>query len=229
MALKIVLFDIDGTLLSSAGAGKAALEKSLAENFGVEKIVDGLALSGRTDLAIVEDLFRLHHIPSTPGNHTTMRRGYLAHLPECLGQVAGMVLPGIHPLLMALEKRADCALGLLTGNFREGAKIKLGHYGIEGFFDLGGYGDRHLDRDEVAREALGEVQTRFQDNVRPEHIWVVGDTPLDIRCARAIGAKVVAVATGWHGREELRAHGPDLLVSDFSDSSPFFSAVFGNP
>jgi phosphoglycolate phosphatase-like HAD superfamily hydrolase len=108
----------------------------------------------------------------------------------------------------------------LTGNLRAGARAKLEHYGLFHHFAFGGYGDDHFDRDDVAREAWAEVQQRFRGTVSAERVWVVGDTPLDVRCARAIGAKAVAVATGWHAHEELAATQPDLLLPDLSDPTP---------
>ncbi|MEY4189891.1 MAG: hypothetical protein RIR17_627 [Planctomycetota bacterium] len=225
MSCNVVLFDIDGTLLSSAGAGKAALEKSMASRFGVEEIVDGLTLSGRTDLAILHDLFRMHEIPFSETGFKTMLEGYLEHLPECLKSVQGKVLPGIDLILEKLAQDSEFQVGLLTGNLRKGAKIKLGHFGINEYFSFGGFGDFHLDRDDVAREALKEVQERFGSNIKKSNIWVIGDTPLDIRCARAIGVKVMAVATGWHGMEELRGHSPDALVENLSDADGFIKTI----
>src|SRR5205807_7195834 len=145
---------------------------------------------------------------------------YLRHLPEHLGRATGRILPGIAELLRQLHRRDDVALGLLTGNIRAGARIKLGHFGLFDYFAFGGFGDHHLDRDDVAREALAEVHARFNGTVTLDCIWVIGDTPPDVRCARAIGAKAVAVTTGWHPREELEASAPDLLVTDLSDPLP---------
>ncbi len=213
--MHVCLFDIDGTLIASGGAGKAALEAALAEAFGVPHILDKLELSGRTDRAIIADLFRLHVIDDTPENHELLRDAYLRHLPRYLP--AGRVLPGIAELLAHLTGRPDMAIGLLTGNVRAGAKAKLGYFGLYDYFAFGGYGDHHLDRNDVAREALDEVRRRFNGAVRPESIWVIGDTPLDIRCARAIGARAVAVATGWHGLAELAEHRPDLLLPNLSN------------
>jgi phosphoglycolate phosphatase-like HAD superfamily hydrolase len=142
---------------------------------------------------------------------------YLRNLPESLATRGGRVLPGIAALLETLSKRTDVAVGLLTGNVRAGAKVKLGHFGLFEYFAFGGFGDHHLDRDEVAREALAEVEQRFNGKHSSERIWVIGDTPLDIRCARAIGARAVAVATGWHSEEELTQHEPDLLLATLED------------
>src|SRR5215469_9762364 len=213
--MHVCLFDIDGTLITSGGAGKAALEAALTEEFGITRIIDKLQLSGRTDRAIIVDLFRLHVIDDTPENHRRLRDAYLRHLPHFLH--AGRVLPGITELLAHLAGRDDVAVGLLTGNVRAGAKVKLGYFGLYDYFAFGGYGDHHLDRDDVAREAWTEVRRRFNGSVQPQQIWVIGDTPLDIRCARSIGARAVAVATGWHSLSELAAHRPDLLLADLSD------------
>jgi phosphoglycolate phosphatase len=213
--MHVCLFDIDGTLIASGGAGKAALEAALTEEFGVPRIFDKLELSGRTDRAIMTDLFRLHVLDDTPDNHRRLLDSYLRHLPAYLP--AGRILPGIGELLAHLAERGDVAIGLLTGNVRAGAKVKLGFFGLYDYFAFGGYGDHHLDRDDVAREALAEVRRQFNGSIRAEHIWVIGDTPLDIRCARSIGARAVAVATGWHSAAELAEHRPDLLFDDLSD------------
>lgn len=218
MVKNILLFDIDGTLLSSAGAGKDALEKGMASKFGVDRIVDGLSLSGRTDKGILHDLLRLHGIKHTDASYETMKKAYLANLPESLKSAQGKILPGIKTMLEDLKIRDDCAVGLLTGNLRAGAKIKLGHFGIFEHFQFGGFGDHHLDRDDVAREALGEIQVRFGKEFSPSKVWILGDTPLDIKCARAIGAKVLAVATGWHTEKELESHAPDLLFEDLTNA-----------
>jgi phosphoglycolate phosphatase len=216
----VCLFDIDGTLISSGGAGKAALEAALADEFGVAHLIEKLQLSGRTDRAIIRDLFRMHVIEETPENLRRLTAAYLRRLPECLERCAGRVLPGVAELLRRLRGRGDVLVGLLTGNVRDGARVKLGHYGLHEHFAVGGFGDHHFDRDDVAREALAEVRRMLNGAADPGRVWVVGDTPPDVRCARAIGARAAAVCTGWHGREELTASEPDLLLTDLSDPDP---------
>jgi phosphoglycolate phosphatase-like HAD superfamily hydrolase len=221
--MHICLFDIDGTLIKSGGAGKAALEMALAEVFALAPDLRNIELSGRTDRAILRDLLREHALAETPANVQRLFAAYLLHLPSCMHTHAGLVLPGIAALLGQLGQRSDVAIGLLTGNIRRGAHLKLGHFGLWDHFAFGGFGDLHLDRNDVAWEALGEAQRRFGQAIAPERIWVIGDTPLDVRCARAIGARAVAVATGWHTPTQLEEHGPDLLISGplTIDSFPF--------
>jgi phosphoglycolate phosphatase-like HAD superfamily hydrolase len=232
--MHVVLFDIDGTLISSGGAGRAALELGLAEEHGRGPLSRELVLSGRTDPAILSDVLRLAGLPDTPEGRERLRAAYLRHLP---GRMAAhtrdeppsspyhaRVLPGVVELLERLRAR-EVALGLLTGNVRAGARIKLGHFGLFERFAFGGFGDRHHDRDDVAREALAEARRHCPGPVRAERVWVVGDTPLDVRCARAIGARAVAVVTGWHGHDELAASGPDLLLDDLADAAGLLEAL----
>jgi len=221
--MNICLFDIDGTLLSSGGAGKAAMEAALASEFGVPGSSDGVPYSGRTDRAIARDLFRLHQIDDSVENWRRFIATYLRLLPDCLADYQGRVMPGIGALLESLAQRNDVAVGLLTGNIRDGAKLKLGHYEIFHHFAFGGFGDHYFDRDEVAREALSETQRHLNGAVDVNRIWVIGDTPLDVRCARSIGARAVAVATGWHSLEQLQESRPDLLFADLSDPAPLLA------
>ncbi len=215
--MPIILFDIDGTLVRTGGAGKAAMEAALCEDFGVGLAAEEIPYSGRTDLAIGRDLLKGHGIEPTPANQQRLVEGYLARLPRYLREIRGKVCPGIGDLLGVLTARPDVLLGLLTGNVQRGAQTKLGHYGLWGHFPVGGYGDDHDDRDNVARAALRSVEQHRGGKVDLRDVWVIGDTPLDVKCARAIGARAVAVATGWHPLEDLRASEPDFAFADLSD------------
>ncbi len=219
----VCLFDIDGTLLSSGGAGKAAMEAALAAEFGVPASSDGVPYSGRTDRAIARDLFRLHQIADSAENWHRFLASYLRCLPSYLASHRGQIMPGIAALLESLAPREDVAVGLLTGNVRDGAKLKLGHYEIFHHFAFGGFGDHYFDRDEVAREALVETQRHLNRPIDVNRLWIIGDTPLDVRCARSIGARAVAVATGLHTVEQLAESKPDLLLADLSDAAPLLA------
>jgi len=220
--MQVCLFDIDGTLLASGGAGKAAMETALVTEFGVTDVNHDVPFSGRTDRAIGRDLLRVHGLEPSEENWQRFLVTYLGHLPSHLSTHNGRVLPGIASLLECLAQRGDVAVGLLTGNVREGARLKLSHYALYHHFSFGGFGDHHWERNDVAREALAVVRTELGEAVAPERIWVIGDTPLDVECARCIGARVAAVGTGWHSMEELEAARPDLLVTDLTDPAPLF-------
>jgi phosphoglycolate phosphatase-like HAD superfamily hydrolase len=222
--MPIILFDIDGTLVRTAGAGKAAMEAGLRTAFGVTEIHNTVSYSGRTDVDISGELLRVHGFQVTPENRQALLDAYLARLPETLKRRPGAVCPGIHELLAAVANRPGVVLGLLTGNVRAGARLKLGHYGLWDFFACGGFGDDHTCRDDVARSALVAVREHVGGEVNPSDVWVIGDTPLDVRCARAIGANAVAVATGWHPLEELAGCAPDLIFDDLSDHTKLLAA-----
>ncbi len=215
--MPILLFDIDGTLVRTGGAGKTAMETALVSAFGVRELRDEVDYSGRTDMAISRDLLRVHGLAPTVENQTLLRDTYLAHLPPNLREKGGVVCPGVRELLAELTRGAAHTLGLLTGNVERGARTKLAHFGLWEHFACGGFGDSHYDRDDVARSALAAVRAHLNRAVDPADVWVIGDTPLDVKCARAIGAKSVAVATGWHPLAELEACAPDLALADLSD------------
>lgn len=223
-AMNLLLFDIDGTLIDAGGAGQGAMEDALAEQFGVRGPVTGISTAGRTDRAIAVDLFRFYNIELNDDHWSRYQQTYFRLLPDSLKTRTGSVLPGVVDLLYHLRRRSDVSLGLLTGNFAEGARLKLTHYGLADHFSLGGYGDEHLERDDVAREAWRLANSRHPD-LPIDRVWVIGDTPADIRCARAIGAKVVAVATGIYSSTELHPHQPDILLNDLTRTESWFAAM----
>jgi phosphoglycolate phosphatase-like HAD superfamily hydrolase len=224
--MRVVLFDIDGTLVRTGGAGKAAMEAGLRAAFGVDEVFDTVPYSGRTDPDIARELLAVHGIDPTPANVAVLMRAYLDRLPASLVDNPGHVLPGVAALVAALQSTDHVLLGLLTGNVRAGAEKKLGHYGLwVPFGPVGGFGDDLHDRDDVARAALDNVSARLGGTVNPKDVWVIGDTPLDVRCAKAVGANVLAVATGWHSLDELEACGPDVVTSDLADVSRVTSVL----
>lgn len=222
--MNVFLFDIDGTLIDAGGAGQAAMEASLAAEFGANRVVSGISTAGRTDRAIAMDLFQFHGIDVNDDHWSRYLNSYFRLLPNALQTRPGIVLPGVSALLTQLQGQHDVKLGLLTGNFARGAQLKLAHYGLDHHFPFGGFGDNHLDRDDVARDALQQLQSRHT-GVHPDRIWVIGDTPSDIRCGRAIGAKVVAVATGMFPASELRPHQPDILLNDLTEAHSWLHKV----
>jgi len=216
--MHVLLFDIDGTLLSSGGAGQAAMEAAFRREFLPELPAVDIPTAGRTDRAICTDLFTQFGLSSGDEHWNKFYNAYCAELPKHLGSLTGLVLPGVRELLSELSQRDDVLIGLLTGNFREGARLKLEHHDLHHHFRCGGYGDLHHDRDDVARVAWQEV-LKLMPTARIEKTWVLGDTPADIRCARAIGANVLAVATGMYAHAELATHAPTALYHDLSQTA----------
>jgi len=221
----VCLFDIDGTLLSSGGAGQRAMERALTDVFGVPNPCEEIPAAGRTDRAITHDLFTHHGLSPTVEQWERFQSVYFGHLQTTLSELQGMVLPGVVSLLDHLATRPDVTLGLLTGNFREAARIKLGHHSIDRHFAFGGYGDHHHDRDDVARVALSEACRHLGRDIDPRTVCVIGDTPFDVKCARAIGARAIAVATGMFTAAELALTQPDEMYVDFSSPDLFLSRL----
>lgn len=220
MTTRLLLFDIDGTLVLTGGAGKRAMDRAFDDEFGVADAFADVSMAGRTDRWLVEQALARHGIPATPGRLAAFRDRYLALLAASVGDPgAGRrgVMPGVPALLDALAGRPDTHLALLTGNYADGARIKLTHFGLWDRFGWGAFGDDHAERDALAVAALADARARGVPLADAAHAVVVGDTPFDVACARAAGARVVAVATGGHSVEELRACAPDLVVDDLSD------------
>ena len=223
----MLLFDIDGTLLRSGGAGENALKAAVKNRFGFDEDLEGISLSGRTDGLIARALLAKHGIPETPENITALLDSYLEALHEKLPQHQGSLCPGIVELLDALILRNDCVLALLTGNVERGAKLKLSHYGVWHYFKFGAYSDDHHIRNELGPFAQARAKQHHGEEFPPERTYVLGDTPLDIECGRAFGEKKVAIETGYHPIEELAAHEPDFLFADLSDTAGVIQKLLG--
>lgn len=224
---RLLLFDIDGTLITSGGAGEQALKDAMIARFGVVEDLQGVSLAGSTDANIAVQLLRRHGLDPEPENIAALLDEYLMHLPSRMTERNGFLMPGIIPLLEELHTKPEAVLGLLTGNVERGAKIKLTHYGVWHFFEFGAYADDHHDRNELGKFAQARALERHGEEFSPERIYVIGDTPRDIECGRAIGAQTVAIATGQYSLEELLVHEPDYLFKDFSDTAAVLQVLLG--
>lgn len=219
-----LLFDIDGTLINTRGAGGSALMEAFREDFGVENPSD-VEFSGRTDRGIGSNLFQQHNIEDTAENWQRLCTGYIARLSSHLPERNGYVLDGVLQLLERIRSISPVAVGLLTGNLEQGAKIKLTYFDLADHFRFGGFGDEHRDRDGVANAAATAAKNHLGSAFDPSRVWVIGDTPLDVSCARAINAKVIAVATGLHPADELASAKPDVLLDDLADTDTVLKAL----
>lgn len=223
--MHVCFLDIDGTLVSTGGAGQAAFVVTLAKDFGIHDAKStGVAFAGRSDKAIAADIMRLHGIEPTPEVWERFRAAYVQRLGEVLPQYKGRVLPGVVALLERLDERKDTALGLITGNVARAAEHKLRYYELWHWFPFGGFGDEHPDRNDIAAAALAAARSHLSGTAHRELV-VIGDTPNDVRCARAIGALSVAVPTGNTSIDVLRAAEPDVLVETLEDIEPILKLL----
>jgi phosphoglycolate phosphatase len=218
----LVLFDIDGTLLLSGGAGVRAMTIAFEEVFGVARGFETIAIAGFTDSFLLSRALTRAGLPDTPETHARFRERYLEILPEEIekpGTGHKGLMPGVAELLDDLSRRDDVHAALLTGNYSQAARLKLTHFGVEGFFSWGAFGEDSPDRGELARLVLQRAEERAIPRAARDNAVVIGDTPHDIACARVIGARVIAVATGGYSVEQLQASGPDTVVPDLSDTA----------
>lgn len=217
---RLLLFDVDGTLVDVAGAGRAAVGRALTEVYGEAGPVDDFSFHGKTDPAIVRGLLRAagRDDAAIDGRMERLWSRYLVALDEELAARDGRVraCPGVPELLERLTGDGRFELALVTGNVREGAWRKLEAAGVGAPFRYGAFGSDSERRDDLPPLALRRAERRTGRAFRPGEVWVVGDTPADVRCARASGLRALAVATGRPGREELAAHRPDGLLEDLS-------------
>jgi phosphoglycolate phosphatase-like HAD superfamily hydrolase len=216
--VRLVLFDIDGTLIRTGGAGVQAFDRTFEEVFGLKDTAKSLKFSGRTDVSLVREGLKKHGIEPSESNFQKFFATYPLHLEQFLKVLPGAVLPGILPLiqqLYACENRP--VIGLLTGNVRRGAELKLGHYGLWDRFETGAFADDNEDRNCIASVAKVRGEEMLGQKLDGSEVVVIGDTPLDIACGNSIGAKVLAVATGIHSRAELLAEHPAWAVETVSE------------
>jgi phosphoglycolate phosphatase-like HAD superfamily hydrolase len=222
---KLLLWDIDGTLLVGDRAGERALAVALRKVFGIDGSLAGIDLAGRTDSSIVADVLRAHDLePSAQAIHDYLE-GYLAELPAELGRGRPRLLPGVLAALEAVAARPDLAQGLLTGNIARGARVKLEHFDAWRFFPFGAFGDDSATRNELGPHALRRAGAHHEVAFDPARTFIVGDTPHDIACGKAIGAGTIAVATGRFSASELAAHEPTALLADLSDTAALLAII----
>jgi phosphoglycolate phosphatase-like HAD superfamily hydrolase len=213
--VRLVLFDIDGTLIHTGGAGMKAFAKTFATEFNAADGFERLKFPGRTDYGLVREFFGFHQIPPTPKNLRRFFERYVFWLDHILRDSETRLCPGVWEFIGELQALPQApVLGLLTGNIRLGAEIKLRHFNLWEVFQTGGFADDHVERDQIAAVAHQRGSRILGEDLRGDQVLVIGDTPHDIRCARAIGAKALAVATGGCRLEELQRHQPDWAIPD---------------
>ena len=220
--MSLVFFDIDGTLLLSGGAGVRAMTRTFETVFGVPDAFAGITVAGHTDTFLVSAALTRANFQDTAEAHAQFRDAYVPALAAEIqhpGTGRRGLMPGVQALLTALQSDGAFHAALLTGNYEAAAQIKLVHFGVERFFEWGAFGEEAADRNDLGHIAMRRAQQRSVPQTALDRTVIVGDTPHDIQCARAIGARVIAVATGMYSVADLEQAGADLTLPDLSDTS----------
>ncbi len=216
---RLILFDIDGTLIDSGGTGKRALNRAFEEAFRIADAIDGVSCAGKTDAGIIREMFAGAGLTWSKEKAAEFLAIYPRRLREAMSESSASVKPGVNALLELLAQRLDWHVGLLTGNVREGARIKLEPFGLNDFFPFGAFGDNHAERDDLLPIAVEMLKRHAGVYARYEECVIIGDTPLDIACALAHGARSIGVATGPYTEEVLRKAGAHLTLPDLTDAA----------
>jgi len=228
--MRLALFDVDGTLISTRGAGMRAFYRALGATFGIRVDDEVIRPDGKTDPVIVKELLEYFGLSNRCNDNTreALFASYLSCLEEEMSQARerGLIriLPGVTDLLESLSCQPDIAVGLVTGNLEAGARIKLEKAGLAGYFRFGGYGSDSEDRTDLTRIGI----RRGAQAVAPRHVEssvVIGDTPLDIAHGHAAGALVIAVASARYSMSDLAIHDPDFLVPDLRQTASIVSFI----
>jgi phosphoglycolate phosphatase-like HAD superfamily hydrolase len=223
---KLILWDIDGTLIVSHGAGVRAMERAFEQRFGLTTDLGKIDWAGRTDSWITGEVLRRNGIEATPQNCHDYLEAYLAELPGQLRHgPQGRVLPGVLELLEILHRRTDVAQGLLTGNLQRGAELKLTHYQVWHYFEFGAFADDSPRRNDLGPHALRRAREKHTGEFSAAHTFIIGDTPHDIECGKVFGARTIAVATGQFSVAELSAHRPDAVFANCADIAAFLQVI----
>ncbi len=230
MKQSLLLWDIDGTLVNTDRAGErsliALLRDLYAREFGGD--LPAIEVQGCTDTKIMLDLLALIGQSATDAEIARFRAAYLGGLATVLPLGRARVLPGVNEVLKTVESHPAVHQALLTGNLREGARLKLSHLNLWNYFQFGAFADDRADRNELGPVALARARQKLGINFSPGQVWIIGDTPRDIACGKVIGAKTIAVATGSYSLAELEKHAPTCVLPDLSETDALLRLVLAD-
>ena len=226
---RLILFDIDGTLLTTDGVAGRAFRAALERVFGTSGPTRGYSFAGKTDPQIARDLLLAGGVeePSIDAGLAAVWEHYTPTLEREIAAANTHVFPGVRELVQRLHHDPDAILGLLTGNLREGARIKLTAAGLDfDWFTVGAFGSDHARRPELPAIAIARAEEQFGRRFEGKSVVIIGDTPLDVACGEHLGVRTIAVATGNYSEDELRACGPDYLFTSLEDTDAVWRAIF---
>lgn len=217
--MKLLLFDIDGTLVLSGGAGKRAMNRVFEEFYGYADVMEGITLSGRTDDKIMMDAYAKAGMEFSYEELERFKSRYFERIKlEMLVDHNGKrVMPGVAQVLPELQKRNDVYLALLTGNWEQGGRTKIGYFNLDHYFPFGAFSDDSSERTALVPIAVQRFEERYSLHPELRDVYVIGDTPADILCAKPHGVVSVAVAAASHSVDDLRPFAPDVLLEDLTD------------
>jgi phosphoglycolate phosphatase-like HAD superfamily hydrolase len=222
--MRLILFDIDGTLIDSGGAGVRSLDLAFKKVFSVENGFHGISMAGKTDSQIIQEGLVKHGL-SMDGNMNAVIEAYLFHLKQEIRNDRKHAKPGVHEILELLSPVKDIGLGLLTGNLEQGARIKLDAFNLNKYFPSGAFGSDDEDRNKLLPVAVRRFEELFDEKIAIEECIVIGDTPRDVECAHIYGAICIGVATGPYTFDELVEARADYVVKDLSDPAKLFESL----
>lgn len=214
---KLLLFDIDGTLVRTAGVGRDSMNLAFKKIFGIRNAFEGVEMMGRTDPLILEEVLKNHQLNASHQEIEDFKELYFAILEETieLPRIGKRLCPGIDALLKHLEEKSNSIRGLLTGNWRYGAFVKLHHFDLDRYFTMGVFADDNPNREEMVPVAIEKIESRYGFQLQLEKVYIIGDTPRDINCAKPHGVVTIGVATGLHDLQSLIDAGADYTFENF--------------
>lgn len=221
--MKLVLFDIDGTLMGTGGAGTKSMNLAFEEIFSVRDAFKGISMAGKTDIQIMKEGLGKYGLNAEDGNIALFSERYISHLRRKIETPTKHLKPGIKDSLELLNRMDGIFLGLLTGNIEAGARIKLDSFGLNVYFPFGAFGSDEEDRNKLLPVAVERFHRIHHREVDYRDCIVIGDTPRDVECAKIYGAYAIAVATGPYLYDSLVSSGADMVLKDMSEMN--FSAL----
>jgi len=222
--MRLILFDIDGTLIDSGGAGVRSLDLAFKKVFSVENGFHGISMAGKTDSQIIKEGLAKHGL-SMDGNIVAVIEAYLFHLKQEIKNDRKHTKPGVHKILQLLHHVRDIGVGLLTGNLEQGARIKLDAFNLNKYFPSGAFGSDDEDRNKLLPVAVRRFEELLNEKIAIEESIVIGDTPRDVECAHSYGAICIGVATGPYSFNELVEARADYVVKDLSNPATLFESL----
>ena len=225
--MKLLLFDIDGTLLLSGGAGLRAMNRAFEYLYSVDDILDGITLSGRTDNKLIIDAYNKAGIQFSAEELIKFKKVYFNLIDDEVNAVGTKkrTMPGIDDLLPQLVDRDDIYLGLLTGNWETSGRAKLAYFDLNKYFSFGAFADDSSDRNALAPIAIQRFTQNYGFEPKAEEVYIIGDTPADVQCAKPHGVVSVAVAAASHSMDDLKAHNPDFLFENLSATNEMLNIL----